>query len=169
MANFNSAEKTFLRACREGDVPKVQELLDNSKRLEESINSNIDNRDDVLACPEQLISEKAGAKGFTIACGSGQLDVVKYLIRIPGYSRLEGFKLACEYEKYDILEFMIFDFNMHLSAGVEEAFIEMNNKKAKEQVIEYFSMRKVKKDLAESLLSNLPSVSSNIIIKSSKI
>lgn len=133
-------DKGFQLACSQGMMQMVQYLL-TSRDLVEHINIYDYN-----------------SVGLILACQSGHLDLIKFFITSPELvehsnpNNAEAFKTACENEKLEVIEYLIFEAGITLNNSINDYLNKPNNKGLdNEVVLRLFQLR----DLGNKLKENL--------------
>ena len=140
---------SYKKACSYDDVLNVEKY---GLMIFECFKYN-----DLKEIRQKFFCEDEVEKGFIVACMDGSLNVVSFLMKNDVFpykcKSLKGFISAAQNEKWNIVEYMIFNFNMRKDGAVEEFLIECSNSKTIEKVNKLFNDRDLKKNL-EQLLDN---------------
>jgi ankyrin repeat protein len=135
-----SDERPFRIACRKGHLDVVKFLLA-SPTIKEHV--------DIDTCQNT---------GATIAVSYNQLEVLNYFLTSPDLKKhLDPhfgddliFKMAGNTQGYDIIHYLIFDYNIEKTEEIKQYLIEDPN----QQIIKWFEQRDLHQDINTELISN---------------
>jgi hypothetical protein len=96
---------------------------------------------------------------FTGACNSGQINVVEYLANLPKFIQNnslnnacnKGMIVACDSNETEMMKYLIFNLNMTLKENTKEHLI----KAGRNDILDMFNIRELRKDLHTDLNKNL--------------
>ena len=116
--------------------------------------------------------EKMKAQGLKLdskiileAAVGGELNIFKYLFEFKELQLLQALHYAVVYDKWDIVEYLIFDFKLNKNAAVEEYLIEFQHNVRYERLNGYFLQRQERNHLDSSIAAAREGVSHSGIIK----
>lgn len=133
-------EKAFRFACKKGNLDVVKFLL-----ASPTINEHVE----IDTCQNT---------GATIAVSYNHVEILKYLLTSPDLKKhLDPhfgddliFKMAANTQGYDIIYYLIFDYNIEKTEEIKQYLIENPN----QQIIKWFEQRDLNQDLNTELVSN---------------
>lgn len=135
----DDVRKKFINLCDKGDFDAVRYILTNED-LKKHINEEVINT------------------GYVWACSNEHIDVVNYLLTSPDLithadihaGSDNGFILAAQDEKLDIIKFLIFDMNIKKTKAIEDYLAW----ESYEEIENWFKTRELKINLDLELDNN---------------
>lgn len=149
MEIINKDDKEHLKlintAIRENDIEKLSTLMQDKSYAQ-----------DYLKNP------------FIMACGSGYLEIVKFLMTsktfTPNELSVRGVESAFRNKQENVINYLIFEYKMQKSGPIEELLIEMSDKTYAEHIEHLFEKRELNKTL-ENKLTQKPTAITNLSYK----